>query len=89
MDVKKWKNKGYCGDPYEGFRWKDFPSAYPIASHFKTQETITEADAMLLYGETSIASQISVLKSIGYRFKYKRQRLGFMKYSHEWTIIRD
>ena len=88
MDVKQRKKKGYSGDPYEGFRWKDFPSAYPIANHFKNENTITDTEAILLYGETSVAYQISVLKSIGYRFKYNRKRLGFMNYSHEWTIIR-
>ena len=81
--------KGYSGDPYKGFSWRDFPSAYSIAGHFKTQDTISEEDAILLYGETSIASQICVLRTIGYKFKYNKKRLGFMKYSHEWTIIRD
>jgi hypothetical protein len=89
MDVKQRKKKSNCSDPYKGFKWRDFPSAYPIEGHFKTHDTITEVDAMLLYGETSIASQIAVLKSIGYKFKYKRKRLGFRNILHEWTIIRD
>ena len=44
---------------------------------------------MLQYGEMAVASKISILESVGYKFKYKRERLGFRNISHEWTILRD
>ena len=89
MDVKQRKKKSNCSDPYKNPALADFPSAYQIASHFETHDTISEASAMLQYGEMAVASKISILESLGYEFKYKRQRLGFRNISHEWTILRD
>jgi hypothetical protein len=89
MDVKKWKNKGYSGDPYKNPDLANYPSAYRIATHFEKYNTISEASALIQYGEIAVASKIAMLKSVGYEFKYERIKLGFMDYSHEWTIIRD
>ena len=89
MDVKNRKKKGYSGDPYKNPALASYPSAYKIATHFEKYDTISEASALIQYGEIAVASKISMLKSVGYEFKYERVRLGFMNYSHEWTIIRD
>ena len=89
MDVKQRKKKSNSSDPYKNPALADFPSAYQIASHFETHDTISEASAMLHYCEMAVASKISILKSLGYKFKYKRERLGFRNISHEWTILRD
>ena len=89
MDVKNRKKKGYCGDPYKNPELANYPSTYRIASHFEKYDTISEASALIQYGEIAVASKIAMLKSVGYKFKYERIKLGFMNYSHEWTIIRD
>ena len=66
MDVKQRKKKSYSSDPYKNPALADFPSAYQIASLFKTHDTISEASAMLQYGEMAVASKISILESLGY-----------------------
>ena len=89
MDVKKLKKKSSSSDPYKNPALADFPSAYRIARHFETHNAINETAAFLLYGELAVASKIDVLESMGYKFKYRRKRLGFRNISREWTIIRD
>jgi uncharacterized membrane protein len=50
---------------------------------------INEESAFLLYGEIAVASKIDILETLGYKFKHKRKWTGFLKYYHEWRIIRD
>lgn len=89
MDVKQRKKKGYSGDPYKNPNLVYYPSAYIIAKHFEKYNTINDNSALIQYGEIALASKIDMLKSVGYKFKHERIRLGFMNHMNEWTIIRD
>ena len=68
---------------------RDFPEAYSLLRHFKLNDELSETQAMINYGMVHIALKIGDLQSHGFKFKYKRNRLGFRNISHEWTIIRD
>jgi hypothetical protein len=89
MDVKNRKKKGYSGDINKNSALSHFPSAYLIANHFDSCDMINEESAFLLYGEIAVASKIDILETLGYKFKHKRKWTGFLKYYHEWRIIRD